>query len=397
MKSPTTLFILTLCLLAPVVLEAQLRITEITRRNETINLNWQGNSGPALVEVSPDLLHWSDQGEPARGTNRTLAAFNERRFHRVRDLDPAGEYGSLFGLLQTQQGELGALLARHRLKTRVWMYKTKGAPHTSSAHIPIEYWRKLLVNWQSHEDGNVRTWSGPLENLGTVATPASQRLTITWSSGSGTNLRTTVLTMDFPYPVNTSRSSAPHLSDPAYALKCTYATAQPELDFGNLSSLSLGSTHVDSANLAELDPTNDPSAPGHMWPIRQYRVSNAGVQVELHYLEGLPLLQGSPPWIFKTLLLDRWLSPTTMRGGELPAISTDSYFARTMLPGHHNFYEIVLIEPALDPALPEATRTTLRESNIRYIYTFKDLAGAVIGGEPEDIRYFGYDNRVRRP
>lgn len=89
-----------------------------------------------------------------------------------------------------------------------------------------------------------------------------------------------------------------------------------------------------------------------------------------------------------------WLSPTSAGGGSLPAFSTDSYFSRTLLPGHHNFIEIVLLEPALDPALSEATRTALAAANIRYVYTFKDIA---IGMSPDDIRYFGFDNTIRFP
>jgi hypothetical protein len=114
----------------------------------------------------------------------------------------------------------------------------------------------------------------------------------------------------------------------------------------------------------------------------------------LKYQEGFPLHEGSPPWIIKTLPLDRWLAPTTAGGGSLPAFSTDSYFSRTLKPGHHNFVEVVLIEPALDPALSEVSRRALTEANIRYVYTFKDLD---IGMGQDDIRFIGFDYKVRTP
>jgi hypothetical protein len=81
-------------------------------------------------------------------------------------------------------------------------------------------------------------------------------------------------------------------------------------------------------------------------------------------------------------------------GGSLPAFSTDSYFSRTLKPGHHNFFEIVLLEPALDPALSEATRHALAAANIRHVYTYKDIA---IGLSADTIRYFGFDNTIRFP
>jgi hypothetical protein len=379
------------CALTPLGLLAQVQITGVSLGMDSVTLSWQGGQGPYLVQTSSDLLAWSDQGEPATGTHRTLSTFDGQRFYRLLDLDPSGLYGGLFGLLQTEQGEFGSLLARHRLKTRVWMHKSKGAPHTSTSYTPAAYWRKLFINYQSHEEGRVLTWTGALENLGTVATPGNdRRMTLTWTRGSGADLRTYVMTLDFPYPLNAGRTTTPFASDPTYGLKCTYATGQPELDLG---TTTLKSTTVDDTNLVEMDPGNT----NLTWSLRSYRVSKQGVQVNLHFLEGFPLYQGSPPWILKTLLLDRWLSPSTAQGGSLPAFGTDSYFSRTLLPGHHNFYEMVLIEPALDPALSETTRRILVQANIRQVFTVKDIAGVSAGGDSDYIRYFGYDNTVRDP
>jgi hypothetical protein len=268
----------------------------------------------------------------------------------------------------------------------MWLYQTKGPPHTSASYTPADYWRKLRVNYQYHDEGLVRTWTGVLESLGAVDIPASRRMTVTWSRGTGAALQTFVLTMDFPYDVNANRTAVPLPSDPGYELKCTYATARPELD---LFEMRMINGTEDSVLLYQLDTDTVPG-----WPERNYRVNKNGAEVNLHFIEGLPLLQGSPPFIWKTLILDRWLSPATGGGGSLPTFSTDSYFTRTLLPGHHNFFEIVLIEPALDPALSEATRHALSVANIRYIYTYKDLD---LGISPDDIRYFGHDDTIREP
>lgn len=366
---------------------AQFQPTSFTRGPENITLQWQGGSGPYLVESSGDLSFWSDQGEPAAGLSRTLPALNAGNFYRIRDFNPANTFGSFFGLIQTDQGEFGSLLARHRLKSRLWLYKTKEAPHTSASSMPSVYFRKLILLYQYHDAGLVRTWSGPLETLGTIATPTSQRMTVTWTRGSGPALQTWLLTLNFPYAVNTLRT-APLPSDPEYELRCTRATPQPEFD-GSIPSLT--HTTVDTTRLYQLNPGN----PALSFPQpRKYRVTKRNAFLDVHHHDGLPLIQGAPPFIWKTFILDRWLSPSTGGGGTLPAFSTDSYFSRTLLPGHHNFVEIVLFEPALDPALPALTRATLLQQNIRYIYTLKDLD---IGSSPDDIRYFGFDNTVRDP
>jgi len=228
-----------------------------------------------------------------------------------------------------------------------------------------------------------------------VTTPGNGNiLKMTWTNGVGPARRIFTLTFDFPYNVsalrNNSGTTVPNASDPTMTLRCTYATAQAELD-ANSSTLAFTSTNSDTVTLVQMDPGN----PTNLYAfVRNYCVSTNGVQVNLHYLDGFPLDQGQPPLFFKTLLLDHWLSPTTAGGGSLPAFSTDSYFSRTLKPGHHNFLEVVLIEPALDPALSETTRRALAAANIRYVYTFKDIA---IGQNPDDIRYFGFDNTIRVP
>lgn len=380
-----------LVLLLSLAAQAQVRVDSIALGQGMVTLSWRDGHGPYLIETSPDLAAWSDLGEPADATTRTLPAFGSRSYYRVMDLDPAGQYGQPFGLIQTEQGEFGALLGRHRLKTRLWLYRTKGPPHTSPSPTPASYWRKLLVHYQRVEDGRVRTWSGPLEELGAVATPTSERLTITWARGSGPDLRNYVLTLGFPYPVNNPRTTPSFPSDARYKLECTYATPQPEI---NWWTPGLSTTTSDEIGLMQLDPANYPANPDHAWWVRRHVVSKNGAALNLHYFMGMPLYRGQPLWVLKTLLLDRWLSPTSGSGGSLPAFSTDSYFAQTLLPGHHNFFETVLIEPGLDPAISEATCAALLASNIRQIYALKDLG---VGLNPDNLLYIGYDNSVRDP
>jgi hypothetical protein len=384
------------CLLLPMATTAQLELTRTTRGTNTLALEWNGGTGPFLVQTSSDLAAWSDVGEPRTNSQAVVPAFGERAFHRVVDLDPDHQRSGLLGLIQTDQGEFGALMGRHRLKTRAWLWKTASAPHTGGPHVPSAYWRKLILDWQSVEDGRVQTWTGPLEARGTIATPGAQQLTVSWTNGTGASRRSFVLTLEFPYPIQASRTAAPLASDPRYTLKCTYAADQPELD---LATFTLKGTRTDTIGLIELmEPvTNDPFL---QFPVRKYLVQRNGVRVNLHFREGIPLYEGSPPWILKTYSLDRWMEPSTFTATDnhgLPEFSTDSYFARTLLPGHHNFYAEVLIEPDLDPTLSEAARAQLRTRNIRHIYTLKDLAGVFVEGDGQDIRFFGHDQTVRRP
>jgi hypothetical protein len=358
-----------------------------------VRLQWRGGNGPYGVDVSGDLHHWSGHGEPVFDSLSTLPAGDGSGYFRVRDLDPDGRSEEFFGLIQTQQSEFGSLMGLHRLKMRLWLYLTKDEAHTSANVKPAEYWRHLRVYGQFLDGGQVRTWSGAWHELGVVRVVGSRKMTVAWTRGSGAQQASFLLTLDFPYVVDSVGPRRPLASDPTCSLRCTYASPQPEFDS---FTGSLGTTLSDSISLIELSPY-DPANPQPPFTVRRYPVTKNGVTVNLHFFEGLPLYQGEVPWIIKTYPFDRWLSPTTAGGGSLPAFTTDSYFARTVQPGHHNFYETVLIEPGLDPTLPRSARDALAAANIRQIWTLKDLAGIFLGEQSEDILYIGFDGSVRPP
>lgn len=349
----------------------------------SVTLNWQGGNGPFVVEASQDLQHWSNVGEPVAGTNRTVAATGDRAFYRVMDLDPADQLGPFVGLLQTEQGEFGDLMARHRLKSRWWFHQPTG----TLSKVPATYFRNLIVHHQFLDEDRVQTVAGPIESFATVSTPGiSRTLIATWSRGSGDRRRNFTLTLEFPYPVHTARAATPRLSDPEYTLRCVYATPQPVFD---LFQMSVETTLSESINLIELAPPESQS-----WFTQDYTVTDRGVQARLSFREGNYLRQGEPLWILKTAVLHEWTAPSVISGGSVPGFTTDSYFSRTLLPGHHNFVETVLLEPAVDPSVSEATRAALAAANLRYLHTYKDL---LIGMSPDDIRLIGFDNTLRDP
>jgi hypothetical protein len=355
----------------------------ISRGTASATLNWNGGAGPYLVEVSSNLQEWTEQGDPGWETNRTLAAHGATAYYRVQDLGAVNRLGAFHGLLQTGQGEFGMLMGRHRLKSRWWLYKPVGA----LSNVPANFFRKLIVHHQFLEDGKVSTFAGPLESLGAVATPGNaQQLTVSWTRGSGLAQRQFVLTMDFPYKVNAVRSAEPIASDPIYDLKCSYSTDQVELD---MYQMTASPTRTDTISLIQLAPpeAND-------WWKHTYSASDRSIVVGLSYREGNFLYQGDPLFVLKTFVLHEWIEPTSIAGGRLPSFTTESYYSRTLFPGHHNFWEQVLIEPAADPSVSEAVRASLASANIRYIYVYKDLA---LGMSPDDIAFIGFDNSIREP
>ncbi len=351
-------------------------------------LTWQPSHPPYLVETSPDLAAWGDRGDLLDFAAATLAAHRAAAFYRVRHLNPADELGPFYGLIQTDQGEGWAPLGRHRLKSRWWLYRPQGA----TSPVPATFFRQLRVFYQHRAGGRVATFAGRLEELGAIASPKADVLAVSWADGAGAERRDFTLTLDFPYDVSTPRAIEPLPSDPYYTLDCRYATPQPELEDW---SMTISPTTTDQAELVQLAPPEAIlKALGMPQPQRDYSVTAGGLTVTHSYLEGLPLYQGQVGGIMiLTWMLDHWTAPTTVAGAQLPAFATDSHFARTLLPHHHNFAESALVEPALDPALAEATLAGLRAANVRYVYTTKDL---MLGLNSDAIYLIGFDDSVRQ-
>lgn len=381
-------WILTLAALFPpgMVCAQQANIADFAIASNVVTLAWEGTWPPYLVQTSSNLLDWCDQGDLLNGTaTGALAAARAEACYRVRHLNPTNELGDFYGLVQTEQGEGGEPLGRHRLKSRWWLFKPQGTLSNS----PAAFFRQLIVFYQHAEGAGVATFAGRLDALGAVATPGdADLLTVAWTNGAGQDRRSCLLTLDFPYKVNAVRAQAPLPSDPFYHLQCVYDVPQPELDPYEWRMVT---TATDQVYLAELAPADTNS---YMTPMQSYAVVAGGMKVAHAYWDGLPLWEGSPPMVFKTYILDRWTAPSWVSGGGLPAFGTDSYFARTMLPGHHNFFESVLIEPARDPAINESVREALRAANVQYIHTqhyFYEGMGT------DEIRFIGFDGAIHAP
>jgi hypothetical protein len=361
-------------------------ITDFATETGQVALAWEPTWPPYLVQSSSNLASWCDQGELITNSPAcTQAAAQAEACYRVRHLNPTNELGAFFGLIQTQQGEGGEPLGRHRLKSRWWLYKPQGALSNS----PAAFFRQLIVFYQHIGGDGVETFAGRFDTLGAVATPGdADLLTVSWTNGTEKDQRSFTLTLNFPYNVNTDRAVQPLPSDPDWHLQCIYATPQPELD---IYALTMETTTTDQVYLVQLA---DADTNSYISPLRNYSVVDGGITVTHSYMDGLALWQGSPPVIFMTHILDRWMAPPVVSGGGLPDFSTDSYFSRTLLPGHHNFVESVLIEPALDPALNEDVRNALYDANVRYIHTQHAFYGGMGG---DNILLIGFDGWISLP
>lgn len=205
-----------------------------------------------------------------------------------------------------------------------------------------------------------------------------------WRFGEADERRDYELRMRFRYSIRASRSDI-HLSDPRYTLTCTYAQPQPEEDFVDGGPVIV-ETMKDESELYELSDGNVPK-----WLSRDHRFKVGSVTVATKYALGIPNLEGSQAFIWKTPILDSW-EQTTVTGLTTIPLEISDRFTQSYYPGHHNFVEAFWIEPAILPGISEETRKELREANIRFIVAVHPSA---FPGEPSALQVVGFDLKFR--
>ena len=357
-----------------------LDITEFSLADGQVTLEWSGGAPPFSVEASDDLTDWHTLLQTIDSAASIQAAESSSTFLRVAGQPPV--QGTFLGQLRVDEGEFGTPLARHRLKSLWDFYVPTG---TVPSDVPSEYFQQLVLRLVYREGEALEVFTGRLEDLPDAEiTIGSQKLTVTWRFGTGEEQRDYELALNFRYDIASSRKEI-YLSDAQYALTCDYATAQPEAGYDN--GLVIVSSRSDEVSLYQLAEGDQPR-----WFHRDVFVEIGATGFGLNYYLGVPMLEGSPAFIWKTPILDRWASPTTITGLTSVPLEVSDRFARTYQPGHHNFVETFWIEPALVPGLDRGLREELQTADIRFIVVTNPFSFPET--EPS-AKLVGFDLKVR--
>ena len=131
--------------------------------------------------------------------------------------------------------------------------------------------------------------------------------------------------------------------------------------------------------------------PAPDWWNRSWAIDLGDVSVEARFSIGVPLLEGSEAFIWKTPLLHAW-EGTTITGLTTTPFEITDRFTQTYDPFHHNFVEMLWIEPELHPSLSEEAKAELRVADIRFIMATNPTA---FPNDKPTIRVVGYDLKLR--
>jgi hypothetical protein len=253
-------------------------------------------------------------------------------------------------VLVVAQRENGDIFANHRLKSKWNLRATSG--RLTAARLAQGLYREGRVDYV--EQSGIPFLSGLLSSW-PDATLAASGSAHRWTTGTGGTLRSWELSTTVTTSVTGSTPPIFSAADFPATVSVTYATPQPMLNFQ-------GQPATTTSEIAILEP------PPSMTPgsIRVERVLETGrgftVRTVFYWpdpISGFVAGYTAPLVKFES---------TTITGLTTQPIVLTDYWSQTYRPGHHNFTEDFMFEPALSPDVPQATLTELHNADIRSLY-----------------------------
>jgi len=286
--------------------------------------------------------------------------------------------------LCTFQGESGAILGNHRLKSRVTLTHTSGpldddlVAHSIFDNVAIDLATTSF-------EGDPTTFSGYFHTPPTIDQWGQPSPIIDgWTTGASASLITWQLDATLPLTRLPNEVPLLVLTDGWLSLTATYATALPEP-----GQWPDGISTFDYTALVPC-PEETVLTPSH---IAVHRNASAdGLTVDARFW-----WPPAPTGITAgyTAPLVKW-DVTTLTGLTSTPIELRGYWSQTYRPGHHNFSEDFVFEPRLEEGLDPTLITELNQQDIAALlvsYGFESLIVDAIGLNGKIRRIVGGTDR----
>jgi hypothetical protein len=278
------------------------------------------------------------------------------------------------------QGEAADVFSNHRLKS-FWSFQTKnlqlGGPNlggTIYLHTDHEY---LEDSQPSFLSGSPATFPN--------ARHAREGDTLVdgWTLGSGADQRDYALRTEIRTEVAPNHSPVLTLNDLRLTFTVEFATPQPalEFDFDGRKPVLV------SQHSVALEPRRILTSTNHLQQ-RTFSAEEVAVQTSFYWPK--PPGRGIAD---KTAPLAQW-KETIIEGLTAAPITLRGEYSQTYRPGHHNFSEEFIFEPALEEGINPSVLQELDAANVQLIYV--QGYGEFFPDEDPIIMILGKDGTFRR-
>ena len=303
---------------------------------------------------------------------------------------PAGDHADAPGVAlvdapatwQVFQGEAGTVMGNHRLKS-VWRVRgdnrwiipeTVNASLVASAEVD-----RIRGGAVVTEVGPPDIW--PEHAFDTVAEGQRNyaRDRWTWTTDAGATAMS--LRLLLPYEQDYLQDPIRSLGQFTIFVGASYPS--PVLDFG--FGAEPGTTSSEVISIVPGDP-DDPMQEGSTLIVRERTKGGVTLRTEFYWPPN-----PTGPVAGYTAPLEKW-KQTTITGLTAQPIFLQGYYSETYRPGHHNFSEEFVFEPALEEGISAGQLSELEAANVQQIYWYET-------GSPthSKIKLVGLDGRVRDP
>ena len=285
--------------------------------------------------------------------------------------------------LEVFQGEYGTVMGNHRLKS-TWSLRGDNRwvnPESLSRSIVQEADVNIALR------GSVELFSGrpalwPRHKFTTRAQGQSTyaRDAWMWTSGAGR----TGLWLEALLPSGSEYSQDPIRSFAQHSLYLGADYPGPVLDFSiGWQGADPGTTRQDVVRLIPGHP-DDPPQEGSLLQTRSGVRGKVSLQTQFYWP---PYPTG--PTAGYTAPLEKWVA-TTITGLTATPLVLQGYYSQTYRPGHHNFSESFVFEPALEVGISQGQLDQLEAAGVRQIFWH-------VGGNTPVIKLISADGSVRDP
>ena len=276
------------------------------------------------------------------------------------------------------QSEFTDVWAHHRLKSELSMSTINGSLDTGSN--PLTGLNLKVLSGSGAGATLVDVGGPPTALPGYEFASASGEFRNGFTLGTGSSARKFQLKTMYPNEVDSRLSPAITPLDFTQELQVSYARPVPWLD--NISPATRLTDRVTLYPSRLLTASDEVST-------RTFTIGNVQITTSFKWWKA------DESMIVKTLPVAEWVE-TVITGLTTTPLRLTSEYAQSYGPGHHNFVEEFIFEPALDPAVTAAQKAELAAANVRLLHVFHNRMDLGLPGAANDkLTILGLDDSFR--
>ncbi len=368
--------------------------SSLCRLGEEAVMTWEDDYlslGVMIYELGEAFVaHFPDNAEPRLEFEYKRLTDGQLVIKQMRKV-PAADHAAAPGValidtaatLEVFQGEYGTAMGNHRLKS-LWVLSGENRwvkPESVSTSLVAQAEVQIALN------GSVAGFSGkpsfwPRHAFSTRTEGQSIYARDSWAWISGVGL--TGIWLDALLPTEAEYSQDPIRSLGQHTLYLGADYPRSVLDFAaGWQGAEPGKTRQDVVRLVAGHP-DDSAQDGSLLQTRSGSRGEVSLYTEFYWP---PYPTG--PTAGYTAPMEKWVA-TTITGLTVEPVILHDYYSQTYRPGHHNFSESFVFEPALEEGISASQIAELEAAGVRQIFWH-------VGGNSTVIKLISQDGKVSDP